>query len=702
MISKSGIMDALAKKKFSPSKPKQLSALLGISPEDYISFKNILKELAQEGFLIRLSRNRYALSSASEYLVTGRLEVVRDGFGFLLPDDRTRFPDDIYISSRDIRGAIDGDRVLVRIKRQRRHREGGRLKAGVVEKILNRKNRMLVGTLMRSGNRFYITPQKGLTRLPYRRIPVLRSDLGGAVVGEKVVVQLPVQQNPRAKPVCKVVETLGTPLDMEVEERSLLVEFGVERGVPDEVSVEEEKLLQLDYSSEVRKRKDLRKLLCFTIDPADAYDFDDAISVYREKEGYHLMVHIADVSHFVRPKSVIDVFARERLNSIYLPTIVVPMLPEALTKNVACLSEGCERLAKTVSVHLDRDGDIRGFSIFKSVIRNRRRLDYEEAAEVIDSEREPLNGVEKMLRDGYELASLLRRKRLSRGAIDMEIPEQKAVLDEKGNLRDIVFRERLSSHILVEEFMLLSNYVVAEYLTERGVTFIRRIHESPDEDSMRRFAAFAESMGMRLRRWSAGAIQRLLRSASRKPLAYPLNYALLRSMKRALYTTRRVGHFALALDNYTHFTSPIRRYVDLTVHRILDTILNASGENEVPEKEALDIVAADASEKESLTDRLEREFFKLKACYLLKDRIGEVFDGVIVSVSERAFYVLLEKPAVEGVVPERVFKEPLLYEPMAFSLIARSKGRTFRIGHRIKVRLIAVDIPSRSILFMPV
>jgi len=516
-----------------------------------------------------------------------------------------------------------------------------------------------------------------------------------------VLVRLPEEQSPRAKFTGEVVEVLGEPNDHTVEERSLLVEFGIDTETPEEVLREQEDFLQLDYSSEFKKRKDLREHLCVTIDPEDAYDFDDAISVQREEDGYHLMVHIADVSFFIKPGSPTDVFARERLNSIYLPGFVVPMLPEGLTKKVACLSEGEERLAKTVSVHLGRDGSIKKVSIFKSVIRSKARLNYGEAAEMLEAE-EARDGVGEMLKTGNELAMLLKKRRMKRGALDMDIPEQKAVLGDDGSLRDIVFMSRLPSHILIEEFMLLANQMVAEHLARRGVAFIRRVHEPPDEDSMRRFAAFAESLGLKLKNASASALQSLLRSVAKKPLSYPLNYALLRSMKRALYAVRPAPHFALALNDYTHFTSPIRRYVDLTVHRALDDTLRRTPKSHIVDERDLDVVAADASEKETLTDKLEREFLKLKACYLLKDRIGEVFNGLIVSVTERAFFVLLTRPAVEGVVPERVFKEALLFDPTTLSLIARSFRRTFRIGQFIKVRLIDIDIPSRSIIFTPV
>ena len=698
-MEKDEIMSALEGKRFAPSKPKQLAALLDVEAEDYVSFKRALAELAREGRLIRLSRNRYALPSASEYLVTGRLEVARGGFGFLIPDDRDAFPDDIYISSRDLRGAMNGDRVLVRIKRRRRKRRGNGLKAGIVEKILKRKRSLLVGLLMRSGNRLYLLPQGSRTSLPSRRIPISRS--GSAPVGKKVLVRLPEEQSPRAKFTGEVVEVLGEPYDPAVEERSLLVEFGVDTETPEEVLREQEEFLQLDYSSEFTKRKDLRKHLCVTIDPHDAYDFDDAISVRREEDGYHLMVHIADVSFFIKPGSPTDVLARDRLNSIYLPGLVVPMLPEGLTKNVACLSEGEDRLAKTVSIHLGRDGIIKNVSIFKSVIRSKARLNYAEAAEMLEAE-EARDEVGEMLKTGNELAMLLKERRLKRGALDMEIPEQKAVLGDDGSLRDILFESRLLSHILIEEFMLLANQVVAEHLARRSVAFIRRVHEPPDEDSMRRFSAFAESLGLKLKNASASAIQSLLRSVTKKPLSYPLNYALLRSMKRALYAVRPAPHFALALDDYTHFTSPIRRYVDLTVHRALDASLRQTPKSQTVGEKNLDVVAADASEKEALTDRLEREFLKLKACYLLKGRIGEVFNGLIVSVTERAFYVLLTRPAVEGVVPERVFKEALSFDPTTLSLTARSFRRTFRIGQFIKVRLIDIDIPSRSIIFTPV
>ncbi|MCX7702533.1 MAG: VacB/RNase II family 3'-5' exoribonuclease [Planctomycetota bacterium] len=707
MRSNDEIMRVLRSKKFKPSKAKKLSRMLGIPQEEYVSFKHALSELSKEGHLIRLPRNRYALADSCGNLITGKIQVVRNReYGFLVPDDREKHPDDIYVSCRDLRGAMDGDRVLVRLKKSRNRKRRGRLETGVVEKILKRRRSSFVGVLERRGGRFYITSPTGAsTTLPQRFIPLARSDVKNSDVGNKVIVKLPEEQNPQTKVFGEIVKVLGKPLEPEVEEQALLAEFAIEDEIPEDATAEEKAILDEDWRQELEKREDLRGLLSITIDPTDAYDFDDSIYVKRESHGYSLMVHIADVSYFVKEGTALDKLAEERLNSIYLPALVIPMLPEGLTKEVCCLSEGKERLAKTVSMKINLSGEVEEVKIFRSAVKSRRRLDYETAEEMIDNKAESRDKVCEMLKVADELAGILKMRRLRRGAIDMEIPEPKVIIADDGSVRDILFERRPRSYGLIEEFMLLANQKVAEFLKEKKVAFIRRIHEPPDNEAMSHFAAFAESLGLEIQSTKIYDIQRLLRSVAGKPLSYPINYALLRSMKRALYTTKEMAHFALSLDNYTHFTSPIRRYVDLTVHRALDAVLDKKS---FPRQkidaylESLETIAGAASDKEELTDRLEREFLKLKACYLLKGREGETFDGLIVSVSERAFWVLLSRPAAEGVVPERLFKEQLIFEPSTFTLTAKRMKRSFRIGQKIKVRLVSVDIPSRTILLFPV
>jgi len=706
-------MEALRAEQFKPSKAKRLSKMLDIADDEYVNFKHTLAELAKEGQLIRLPRNRYALTDSCEKLIIGKIQTVKSGeYGFLIPDDKEAHPDDVYISRRDLRGAMNGDRVLVRIKRRRRRRrreQEGRLEAGVVEKIIKRGKTSFVGVLQQAGGQFYIIPQGDKSTLPSHRIPLARSDAKDVGVGEKILVRMPEEHNPGAKVYGEIVEVLGSPLDPGVEEKALLVEFGIDTNLPEDVVREEEALLLQDWTEEIKRREDFRNVYCVTIDPSDAYDFDDAISVKKNGKGYCLMVHIADVSYFVKEGTAIDKMAQERLNSIYLPGTVIPMLPEALTKQVACLKEGEDKLAKTVIIRINENGETEETKFVKSVINNKKRLSYEEAEEIIEGRLQTDDEIRSMLEASAELAELLRTRRIRRGAIDMEIPEEKVILGADGSVRDIVLERRLRSHNLIEEFMLIANQSVAEYLKKAGVVFIRRVHEPPDKEAMRHFETFVTSLGLHIASTKTNDLQKLLRAVSGKPLSLPVNYALLRSMRRALYTTKEEGHFALAADDYTHFTAPIRRYVDLTVHRALDRLLmrprqkwSAKDISSETDYETLSSVAQAASEKEETTDRLEREFLKLKACYLLKDRVGETFDGLIVSVGERAFWVLLSRPSVEGVVPERLFKRRLEFDPATFTLTSRERKKSFRIGQQIKVRLVAVDIPSRTILLFPV
>ncbi len=685
-MDKEEVLKALKSLRIGPTKVKRLAKMLGVSAEDYVSFKWALAELAREGRIMRFPRNRYTALRLPQDLVVGRVDMIRSGAAFVVPEERERYPQDIYVRRSDLRGAMDGDKVLVRV---RRGRSGS--PRGVVEKILERRSSKVVGRIVRRGRRFFVEVQ-GLRRF----VGVPKASLGGAQVGQKVVVELPQQAGVRRQLLGEVVEVLGDAGEAEVEERALLLEFGVDEEIPQEALEEEERLLAVHWKARWGKREDLRDLLTVTIDPDDAYDFDDAISVIRKGDGWLLYVHIADVSFFVKRGGGIDRMARQRLNSVYLSGKVVPMLPERITHRLCCLMEGEERPAKTVEMEIDRRGAVRRVRVYRSVVRNDARLTYSQAQEMLDGAGG--DAVAKMLRVAGELGKILWERRLRRGALDMELPEPKVIM-ESGKVVDIVAHPRLKSHILIEDFMLLANEAVAEFLISKDVVFIRRVHEEPDERELRRFKTFVISLGLKLRSTKPADIQRLLSSVVGTPLEFPVNYALLRSLKKAVYTTNVNAHFGLALANYTHFTSPIRRYVDLTIHRALDAVFDGKLE-EVSEGE-LSAVARDATDKEIRTDRLEREFLKLKACYLMRDRVGQVFDGVIVGVDEGVMWVLLDRPVVEGVVPERMFEERPHFDEATYSIVLRRTKRVFRIGQRIKVRLVSVDCEQRSLLFCP-
>lgn len=684
-MEKEEILKALRSLRVGPTKVKRLAKMLGVPKEEYVGFKWALAELAREGKIMRFPRNRYTALNLPQDLVVGRVEMLRSGAAFVVPYERTRWGQDIYVRRSDLHGALDGDRVLVRVVSKR-----GPSPRGIVERIMERRSRRVVGRLVRRGRRFFVELQ-GMRRF----IGVPKALLGGARIGQKVIAELPETDNRRGL-FGSVVEVLGDVGEPEVEERALLVEYGVDEEVPKDALDEESRLLNLDWRGRWGERRDLCHLLTVTIDPEDAYDFDDAVSVQREDGGWRLYVHIADVSLFVREGGALDRLARRRLNSVYLPRRVVPMLPEQVTRNLCCLLEGEVRPAKTVELTINPDGSVRRVRIYRSIIRNDKRLTYKMAQEMLDGSGE--DEVARMIRLAGELGEILWRRRVRRGALDMDIPEPRVVI-EGGQVVDIVAPPRLKSHILIEDFMLLANQSVAEFLSKKRVTFIRRVHEEPDERDLKRFRSFALSLGLKIRSIKLADIQKLLSRVSGTPFEFPVNYALLRSLKKAVYTTEPSPHFGLALTDYTHFTSPIRRYVDLTVHRVLDAILD--GREKTIKEAELGSVARDATETEIRTDRLEREFLKLKACYLMRNRVGQVFNAVIIGMDEGVIWVVLDRPAVEGVMPERVFEERLHFDPNTYSMVLRRTNRVLRIGQRIKVRLISVNIADRSLLFCP-
>ena len=486
--------------------------------------------------------------------------------------------------------------------------------------------------------------------------------------------------------------------------KSILDEFKIPINFPKLVIEECEKIDPFISKEEIKKRRNLTELTCFTIDPEDAKDFDDAVSIEKtENGGFLLGVHIADVDHYVNKNEHIDSQALSRGTSVYLPDKVIPMLPSKLSENLCSLKPDENRLALTVMIKIDAHGNIREYEIFESIIKSKARLSYESAEELIHSNpvrsKKNSNGAEisSSLKIMYKLSKILDKKRLDRGYIDFDVPEVKISLDENGKVLNIQKKKRLSSHVLIEEFMLLANQCVAEYITKNKVPMIYRVHETPDDLKTKDFAMLAKTLNYKFdqnKSKDPKYIQRFLHKTNGQKNHVLLSQILLSCMQKAIYSTKNVGHFGLALNCYTHFTSPIRRYPDLIVHRILKNKFKNRMDN-------LSEIAGIASEREQIAIKIERESIKLKQVEFMKNKVGDVFEGVISGVQPYGLFVAINDTLAEGLVHVSALKNDYYTFPeKQFALVGRRTKRKFQLGDSVKAQIVKVDSDKRLIDFI--
>jgi len=470
--------------------------------------------------------------------------------------------------------------------------------------------------------------------------------------------------------------------------KRILEEFKIRQDFPKSVIEECKKIDPFISKEEIKKRRNLIELTCFTIDPEDAKDFDDAVSIEKiENGGFLLGVHIADVDHYVNKNKHIDRHALSRGTSIYLSDKVIPMLPAKLSENLCSLRPDENRLALTVMIKLNAQGDITGYEIFESIIKSKARLSYESAEELIYSNNKHTE-ISSALKTMYKLSRILDKKRLDRGYIDFDVPEIKISLDGKGKVIDIQKKKRLSSHVLVEEFMLLANQCVAEYITKNKIPMIYRIHEVPDELKIKDFASLVKTLDYKFDENQSKKpkyIQRFLHKTNGKKNHVLISQMLLTCMQKAIYSTKNVGHFGLALNYYTHFTSPIRRYPDLIVHRILKNKFKNQIDN-------LSEIASIASEREQIAVKIEREVTKLKQVEFMKNKVGDIFEGVISGVQPYGLFIELNDTLAEGLVHVRALKKDYYrFSEKQFALVGKRTKKKFQLGDSVKAQVVKVD-----------
>ena len=682
-VSRDQVLNFVRQQHRRPLKIRELARALRVSDRAYSDFRRLIRRMVRDGDLVKLRRSRYGIPSEHN-LVVGRISVQSSGYGLLAPDDGGA---DIFIGARYMRRARHGDRALVRLTRRA---QGSDRAEGELVRIVERAEQSMVGTY--DGVSLVISDDPRIRA----RIHIPDDMTCGAQAGQKVVVRLK-YSSPNAHPDGRIVEVLGNADDAGIETLILIKKLGLPLVFPQHVLDATEAISEDIPAEEIDRRLDLRDLICFTIDPVDARDHDDAVSLQvLDDQTCCLGIHIADVSYYVPEGSPLDHEALARGSSVYFPDRVIPMLPEKLSADICSLQPCEDRLALSVLAHITPDGELIDAQIAETVIRSRASLSYEEVQRVIDCDRCAVNPAEPyvdVLMHMEALRSRLTERRMARGTIDLEIPEPRIVLNDQGHPIHIGSRDRLNSHRLIEEFMLLANEIVARRMADSGIPILYRVHEPPDGEKLAAFCDLAKSLGYRLSNPSrAENIQAFLANFKDEPIGQILSHRLLRSMKKAVYTPDNVGHFGLACDTYTHFTSPIRRYPDLILHRILrDAINDAKGQMARRARRLPDIGDL-ATQREIAAQQAEWDAIRLMQILYLKDKMGECFDAVIVDVRSIGFFVQLNDVLIEGLVHVKyLYDDYYIYHELQGALVGESTGTIFRLGDSVQVQLAQLD-----------
>jgi ribonuclease R len=725
------ILSHLKSETYRPQRPRKLARELNLAGEDdYPTFRDALRDLMHEGRVVLGASGNVVLpaekSQREGFIGTYRHN--RRGFGFVVPTDPSTH-EDLYIPEGENAGAMTGDIVRAKIT-SRGQRDGRAIYTGRIVEIVERKNKRFAGTLVKNGTTWMVMPD-GNTFTD----AILAPDAASRHIrpGTKVVIELTTfpQEGQRAQGV--ITEVLGQPGEKDVDLKSVIVQFNLpEEFPPDALDQARTSVDTFEPKEEMSNRLDLTNEIICTIDPDDAKDYDDAISLTRTSRGeWELGVHIADVSFFVEEESALDLEARQRGNSSYFPGFVIPMLPEILSNGVCSLQEAVPRLTKSAFITLDEDGHPIRTRFANSIIKSRKRLRYTEAQDIIDNKQEIRHSegarrlsdydkdVVKLLHDMDELARRIQKRRRAAGQLALDLPEVELVLDEGGKVVDAVPEDTSFTHTIIEMFMVEANEAVARLLDSLDVPFLRRIHPDPDLEDTERLRHFTTVAGHKLpKELDRKALQILLDKIKGKPEAFAINLAVLKSLTRAEYSPESIGHFALASEHYSHFTSPIRRYADLTIHRLLDAYFAATGAtfsggpqdrvrggrkpkpvlDDIPGQTALVELGRHISFTERRSEDAERELRRVKLLELLSKHIGDEFTGVVTGITNFGIFVQLKDWLIDGLIRyEQLMDDWWEVDERSGVVRGQRTGRKIGIGDVAQVIIVKVDIPRREL-----
>jgi ribonuclease R len=724
------ILGLLARKDYRPLDRIEIARKLGLTAAERVALRKIVRELERAGEIARIRKNRYVLPAEAD-LVAGKLSIHQAGYGFLSPEIPGQ--PDVFIAAENTGTAMHGDRVVARISQDEPDRRIKGRREGRVIRILERAHDTIVGTLQRSRNFYYVVPDDprivhdvyvGSVAAVYDRRDqrIVKDDrrsqtAATAQVGDKVVVRLEAWESRHVNPEGQIIEVLGPASAPGIDMLSIIRKYHLPTEFSRDVLDQVEGIPETIHIRQLEGREDLRKEFIVTIDPDDARDFDDAIHVEKTGTGWRLGVHIADVAAYVEPGSPLDREARRRGNSVYLPDRVIPMLPERLSNGVCSLNPGVDRLTHSVFIHFDKHGSAKSARFAHSVIRSAHRLTYKKAYATLTAA--PSDQLGERLHVAWELAALLRQKRFEHGALDLDFPEVKVWVDKEGHPVKLERVENDKSHQLIEEFMLAANEAVARELKKRAIPTIYRVHENPDPEKLAEYREFVLGFDYRVGDLTHRAeLQRLLASFRGKPEEQALKVALLKSLKRARYSPQPLGHYGLAKANYLHFTSPIRRYADLVVHRALGR--DGSPLPSVPSRakerrsrsdrpyhpdmaeiasiaEHIAITERTAADAEVDAVQMKKlEFFQRQ----LDTRNPQIFRATIIDVRNYGLMVELPDALVTGLVHvSSLLDDFYLFDSARRQLIGRRSRKRFNVGGELSVFVVRVDGFKRQVDF---
>ena len=683
------ITRVMAKNPRQPLNYKQIAARLHFSEkEEKRALTEALLRMKKDGLSEERNHGKYILKAVGGY-ITGTVDLTKFGYGFVISDE---IEDDVFIAARNLNTALHGDQVKVLL--YARHK--GKRPEGEVTEIISRSRATFVGTIELTKQFAFLIPDN--KNMPFDLfIPLAK--LNGAKQGQKAVARMVEWDQRSRNPMGEIIEVLGNPGENDTEMHAILAEFGLPNRFEPEIEAAAEKIEAEITPEEIAARRDFRKIPTFTIDPEDAKDFDDALSLRKLPDGnMEVGVHIADVTHYVRPGSSLEKVAQERATSVYLVDRTIPMLPERISNHICSLNPFEDKLTYSAVFVLDSKATVVSEWFGRTVIRSDMRFSYAEAQKVIDTGD---GEMKEQLLTLHNLAQMLRSRRFASGSFAFERLEVKFNLSEKGVPLGILFREFGTANQLIEEFMLLANKRVAEYVGKKlkGKTFVYRIHDKPNPEKLSSFGYFIKRFGYQLDTENVkglpAAMNKLMDDVSGKKEQNIIETLALRSMAKAVYSTENIGHYGLSFSHYTHFTSPIRRYPDMMVHRLLSKYLEKQAPRD-PEKYSK--MCEYSSKMERLATDAERASIKYKQVEFMSDKIGRVFEGVISGVTEWGIYVEIIENQCEGMIAIRELQDDYFeYDEENYSIKGRNSGKVYMLGDKISVEVAKADLQKRQL-----
>ncbi|HEY8891603.1 MAG TPA: ribonuclease R [Clostridium sp.] len=699
MVLKETLINFMTEQAYKPMNTVELSKVFDIRKKEMKGFTAFLAEMEKDGDIVK-SVNEYYGIPEKMGLVVGKFQGHQRGFGFVIAEVERP---DIFIPADNVNGAMNGDRVLAKVLKEE---NTGKKCEGEIAKIIERSNKTIIGTYEDSSNfGFVVADDKRIAQ----DIFIPKAERNGAKTGQIVIAEITQWPEQRRNPEGKIIEILGNKGDTGIDILTIIKKHKLPEEFPANVEAYADNIDEVIPKEEYARRTDLRDLTMVTIDGEDAKDLDDAVSIeVLENGNYRLGVHIADVSHYVKEKNPLDKEALNRATSVYLIDRVIPMLPKKLSNGVCSLNPKVDRLALTCFMEIDKNGKSVDHEIVESIIKTNERMTYTDVTKIIrDKDAETIKKYDYLYEDFKhmdDLCAILNKKRMKRGAIDFDFVECKIILNELGKPIDIVPYERGVANRIIEEFMLTANETIAEHFFWLNTPFVYRIHEDPDEEKLMRFSEFASNFGYSMK-WGKeihpSMLQEVISKVKGQKEEMVLSTLLLRSMMKAKYSPECVGHFGLAAKYYCHFTSPIRRYPDLMIHRIIKEVINGGLSEARTErlKKEVQIASKQSSDMERVAMEAEREVDDLKKAEYMSERIGQEFDGIISSVTNFGLFIELPN-TIEGLVHMTSLDDDYyVFDERHLTLIGERTKKTYRLGEEVRIIVSKVDLTSHEVYF---